>query len=74
MGGKGGDGGASYWRWQRRWRGGGSGRGSSKGGGGGSGMMVATASGGSSYISEGSFESNPQGYFSGLLGSRKSSK
>ncbi|GKV42950.1 hypothetical protein SLEP1_g50297 [Rubroshorea leprosula] len=44
------------------------------GSGGGSGMMVATASGGSSHISRGSFESNPQGYFSGLHGSGKSSK
>jgi|UniRef100_A0A2N9FNA8 hypothetical protein len=62
--GGGGDGGGSK-------SGGGS---SSKGSGSGSGMMVAPGTGGGSHISRNSFESNPQGYFSGLHGSDKGKK
>ncbi|MBA0576843.1 hypothetical protein Golob_027366 [Gossypium lobatum] len=75
-GGKGGSGGGS------KGSGGGSGGGSgnvgggstSKGGGGASGMMVAPGSGGAATISRGAFESNPQGYFTGLHSSEKGNK
>uniref|UniRef100_A0A7N2KKF9 C2H2-type domain-containing protein n=1 Tax=Quercus lobata TaxID=97700 RepID=A0A7N2KKF9_QUELO len=77
MGGKGGGGGGGK-------RGGGGGKGgggggksaggsSSKGGSSG-GMMVAPGSGGGSHISRDTFESNPQGYFSGLHSSEKGNK
>ncbi|XP_010527141.1 PREDICTED: putative glycine-rich cell wall structural protein 1 [Tarenaya hassleriana] len=68
MGGKGGGGGGG--------KGGGGGGGGGKGGGGrsggggggkgGGGMMVAPGRGGGAYISRGSFESDPKGYFDGL--------
>ncbi|XP_022720175.1 loricrin-like [Durio zibethinus] len=57
-------------------KGGGSGAAGKGGGGGGgvSGMMVAPRSGGATFISRGSLESNPQGYFSGLHSSGKGNK
>ncbi|XP_048136712.1 probable H/ACA ribonucleoprotein complex subunit 1 [Rhodamnia argentea] len=56
-------------------RGGGCGGGAAKGGGSsGAGMMIAPGSGGSAHISRDSFESNPQGYFSGLHESSKGNK
>ncbi|KAB1205659.1 hypothetical protein CJ030_MR7G017831 [Morella rubra] len=54
---------------------GGNGGGSSSSKGGGkSGMMVAPGSEGGAYISRDTFESNPQGYFSGLHSGEKGNK
>lgn len=52
-------------------KGGSSGSGAAKGSGGGS--MKAPGGGGAS-ISRGAFESNPQGYFSGLRAAQKGNK
>ncbi|XP_022720177.1 putative glycine-rich cell wall structural protein 1 [Durio zibethinus] len=82
MGGKGGSGGGSKGSGSGGGnkgsgsKGGGSGAAGKGGGGGGrvSGMMVAPGSGGATFISRGSLESNPQGYFSGLHSSGKGNK
>lgn len=81
MGGKGGGSGGGKGGGGVGKGGGGGGKGggaSSKGGSscgsgskGGSGMMVAPGTGGASHISRDVFESNPQGYFSGLHESGK---
>ncbi|XP_045790767.1 probable H/ACA ribonucleoprotein complex subunit 1 [Trifolium pratense] len=71
MAGKGGSGGGGA----KGGAGGSSGGGSkgSTGGSGGGGSMKAPGGGGS-YISRGAFESNPQGYFSGLHSAGKGNK
>lgn len=54
--------------------GGNSSKGGGGGGGGGSGGYMKAPGGDGAYISRGTFENNPQGYFSGLHGADKGNK